>query len=227
MAMSIACICGKQLNVKFEWIGKRIKCPGCGSTMVVPSDGVSTAAAPVTGANVWAPKSRTVTQEQGATPKFHISTGTKIWIGLAILIPGLILFGSLGPKRVVKQWQVMGPIADSACRDVVTRVVQVYLQQNGGYDPTDPRHPPGVRDLDMMWSDMHITMPKKVGFIGHTSEGDLFSGYYYTRTGEVVADVKIGGMPIKATGRINNGNVEAEIDGKPANLDLTNRHSPD
>jgi hypothetical protein len=37
MAISLTCECGKKLAVKDELAGKRVKCPGCGNLLTVPS----------------------------------------------------------------------------------------------------------------------------------------------------------------------------------------------
>jgi hypothetical protein len=37
MAISLTCECGKKLAVKDELAGKRVKCPGCGDLLTVPS----------------------------------------------------------------------------------------------------------------------------------------------------------------------------------------------
>jgi hypothetical protein len=39
MAISVSCDCGKRLNVKDELDGRRIKCPGCQSSLLVSSNG--------------------------------------------------------------------------------------------------------------------------------------------------------------------------------------------
>jgi RsiW-degrading membrane proteinase PrsW (M82 family) len=36
MSISFPCVCGKRLRAKEEWAGKRLKCPACGSPVVVP-----------------------------------------------------------------------------------------------------------------------------------------------------------------------------------------------
>src|SRR5690348_6976094 len=36
MPRIVKCSCGKQMRVKDELIGKRVKCPGCGKGVVVP-----------------------------------------------------------------------------------------------------------------------------------------------------------------------------------------------
>lgn len=36
--MRITCTCGKHLNVKDEWVGKLVKCPGCGNKIRVAED---------------------------------------------------------------------------------------------------------------------------------------------------------------------------------------------
>ena len=37
MAINLSCECGKKLAVKDEMAGKKVKCPGCGSVLSVPS----------------------------------------------------------------------------------------------------------------------------------------------------------------------------------------------
>jgi len=36
MAIKVTCECGKQLTVKDQFAGKRVKCPGCGGPLVIP-----------------------------------------------------------------------------------------------------------------------------------------------------------------------------------------------
>jgi hypothetical protein len=36
MAITVRCRCGKQIKTKDEYAGKRLMCPGCGSTLEVP-----------------------------------------------------------------------------------------------------------------------------------------------------------------------------------------------
>jgi RsiW-degrading membrane proteinase PrsW (M82 family) len=36
MTIAFSCACGKRLRAKDEWAGKRVKCPGCGSPLVIP-----------------------------------------------------------------------------------------------------------------------------------------------------------------------------------------------
>jgi hypothetical protein len=36
MAIRVSCQCGKQLSVKDEYAGKRVKCPGCGGPLLIP-----------------------------------------------------------------------------------------------------------------------------------------------------------------------------------------------
>jgi hypothetical protein len=37
MAITVNCTCGKQLQARDEYAGKRLKCPGCGATIAVPA----------------------------------------------------------------------------------------------------------------------------------------------------------------------------------------------
>ena len=36
MAIQVSCQCGKQLSVRDEFAGKRVKCPGCGGPLLIP-----------------------------------------------------------------------------------------------------------------------------------------------------------------------------------------------
>jgi hypothetical protein len=40
MAITLSCECGKKLAVKEEMAGKKVKCPGCGAVLTVPSGAV-------------------------------------------------------------------------------------------------------------------------------------------------------------------------------------------
>jgi hypothetical protein len=55
MGISISCACGKRLNAKAELAGKRVKCPGCGAVLQVPSSAKATEGKPVPAAPRTAP----------------------------------------------------------------------------------------------------------------------------------------------------------------------------
>src|SRR5712691_9972806 len=48
MTIRITCPCGKQLQARDDYAGKRVKCPTCGKTLAVPGGGDGAAAEALT-----------------------------------------------------------------------------------------------------------------------------------------------------------------------------------
>lgn len=213
MSVTIKCSgCGKQLNVRDEYIGRRLKCPQCGAIIQATAE---TSARTPAGAKM---------------PLLHLSPGVIAFLVLLIVIPGLLAFWKYGPGRVRDQWEKLLPDATDNVKDVVTRGLQAYLSQRGAYDPSKPHHTPEALDLVFMFGPLHLTMPQVVRFAGTTTQG-AFTGGYEIRTGHVEADVEIGGQSfpgagvvrhgnekIRVTGRVQQGNVSVEVNGKPAEI---------
>jgi hypothetical protein len=40
MSISVTCVCSKRLQIRDEWAGKMVRCPGCGKAVRVPAHGV-------------------------------------------------------------------------------------------------------------------------------------------------------------------------------------------
>src|SRR5262249_3170699 len=106
MPQSTKCKCGKQLRMKDELVGKRVKCPGCGAVLLIPKcpveTGVPAAEAPLKTGSARPPKTTadkpssppsaaaarpsepTVSKE--ATPRLapHQTIVPQPWTGLAL-----------------------------------------------------------------------------------------------------------------------------------------------
>jgi hypothetical protein len=219
MPVSIACTgCGSKLTVRDELLGKRIKCPKCGTAFA------ATAAA----AQAPAVKETRVKDNAGTLGhRIHIS-GTVIFVTLLVLLlPGGLLFWKLGPGKVRADFNAQLPTMDDSIKDVVDRALQAYLSQHESFDPMHAHSAPKTFDVTYKLGYMPVTMPQKIPFAGLTSEG-LMVGQYTMATGEIQADVEIGGMAtpnmivrhgktiIKVGGHSKNGDVIATINGAPA-----------
>ena len=222
MAISVQCSCGKRAAVSDALAGKAMRCPACGSTVVVPGPGKA-------GAKGGAPA-----RGKQAGPAIELSGGQKalIWVvGILLVLGGGFYFG---PVRVWQNWNAMEPKASDDVRDLV---IDSLKQHTKDEDP-DPRgRPPRMPSVERgdvsFFTPMALTMPAKVGFLGKSSQG-TFSGNYDTRNGEVDATVSYGGFSVAGmvdvrkptgtfhlVGRVENGKREFEIDGKKSEINGT------
>ena len=228
MPIQVSCSgCGKKLTVRDELVGKRIKCPACGTTFEA-SSGAATAGGM---AFAGAPRPRAAAQEkEGIGAKIHVSKGVIVLVALAIIIPTIIAIYTYGPYKVRTQWEAMEPVAQDTVKDVVTRAIQAHLSKTGEYDPTKAHHTPHAMNVAFVFGPMYMSMPDEVGFAGSSTEG-AFVGSFFPKTGEVQAKVEIGGAGLQGvgaikrgdetlnvTGRVKDGHVFAEIDGKEAKI---------
>src|SRR5215212_8900081 len=117
MPVSVSCTgCGKQLTVKDEYLGKRLKCPQCGATFTA------------TAAQARSPEKKT-----DDTPRFHMSPGIIAVISIAVLMIGMLTFWKLGPGKVRAQWQVLESKAHDDITDVVDFALKAHMSQEGDY----------------------------------------------------------------------------------------------
>jgi DNA-directed RNA polymerase subunit RPC12/RpoP len=214
--MAIAqCACGKRIGVSDALVGKTVKCPECGEKVVVGGGGAKPRSSPA--------------QHEG--PQLHISPGL---IGVALVlvlgVGGTVLL-KMGPIRVANQWGAISHKADGEVNDVVSFALQAYLSQHHMYNPTKSNRRPGVDgDVNFDFPYLVMSMPERVPFTGLTDQGK-FAGYYRPATGELDADISIGGSEVgglmvmrSATdvfhikGRDVNGNPQAESDGTPLTI---------
>ena len=160
--------------------------------------------------------------------RFSVSPGLIIGVGAAVLAIVLISLFLAGPKRVWAQWEAIGDKARYDVIDVVSRGLQAHLSQTGEYNPRKGRNTPQAKDVMFFRPSFVMSMPETVDFKGSSSEGP-FKGKYHPKTGEVEADVDVGGASIeglgavrkgnatlKVTGRVKSGNITAEVNGKNA-----------
>jgi hypothetical protein len=214
MSFSVTCKCGKSLNIKDEYVGKRIKCPTCGATFTATK-----------------PTSTAPSKKDRLAAGIHLSPAAMVFIALLILIPGTLAIWKYGPGRVRDQWEKLEPKAKSDVTDVVDRA----LQGSAGGEDTGAgglaHGQPHALDITFPFSPMGFSMPTELGFAGTTTQGGM-TGKYNTKTGEIEAEVEVGGLSfpgagvqrhgagkIKVTGRVKDGAVSAEVDGKPVHLD--------
>ena len=232
MAMTATCPgCGKQLNVRDELLGKRLKCPGCGNAFTADATTAAPMGAAPAAAARFIPGSPRGKDPRGQrTPKLHVSPGVIIFALVAISLPTIFFVWRVGPGKVRAEWVKLEPIASDDVKDVVTRAIQSHLSQHGGFDPSKSHRAPHAHDVRFVFSPMPWSMPQRVGFAGTSTDG-AFSGNYQPRTGEIEAKVEVGGFALQGagvgkrgdvtlnvTGRNKNGVVTVEIDGKPAEL---------
>jgi hypothetical protein len=227
MPISVTCDgCGKSLKVKDEWAGKRGKCPGCGKTFAIPAAG---AAAAGSSRGVAIPKATGKPKKKGSGG-ISISWGPVIGVLFVVLVVAGIAAYYFGPVKVKAQWEKMGDDADNTVISVVTLAIQSYLSESGSYDPSKAHHTPSASEVMFIFNPMVMSMPDKVPFKGSSTEGP-FEGYYHPKTGDLEADVDIGGTSIaglgavrkgntkiKVTGRMVNGHAVAEVGGKKAEI---------
>jgi hypothetical protein len=220
MPVTVTCTgCGKNLKVKDEFLGKRLKCPGCGNTFLAQVGG---------GGAMNAPSRGPVAKKEAGGPAFHMSPGIIIFLIAFVGIGGTIAFWKLGPGRVKEQWDKLEPQAEAEVSDVINRALEANGSDIVATGAGISKSQPTVLNITFLNSPLSMTMPETVGFGGLCSTG-RFKGRYNIKTGEVEADVGENGyalstgVPVrdatrdmKVTGKSRDGNVECNIDGKPA-----------
>src|SRR5580698_10251101 len=102
MPISVTCTkCGKNLKVKDEYVGKRMKCPQWGTVFT------AAAGAPGGGGPMGAPSIAKKPEVSG--PSFNMSPGIIIFIIAFVLIGGTIAFWNLGPGKTKAEWDKLQP----------------------------------------------------------------------------------------------------------------------
>jgi RsiW-degrading membrane proteinase PrsW (M82 family) len=151
MPISFLCYCGKRLKAKDEWAGKRVKCPGCGTPLVIPEadddDGRAYQVAPPPPRpprqleeeeeRVQAAAREPARLQAAAAERYKDilaekpsrSPGDFAYWGLLIaLIP--LCFSLLGKEDSVEER--LAKSLENAPRDVQGRIVQIMLKEKEG-----------------------------------------------------------------------------------------------
>lgn len=229
MPVTVSCSCGKQLKVKDELIGKRVRCPACGTTFPVTAAGNAPA-----GATVFNPTAAASAKgrREAAVGKISISWGPIIGVGALVLVAIGVGAFLMGPKKVWNQWEEIGDQAKYDVTDIVNRGLQAHLSKHGMYNPRKGNTTsPQVTDVMFFRPTMVMSMPDKVDMNGMTNHGP-FKGSYNPHKREVDCEMAIGGgvgIPgsggkkyegekIRITGRVTAAGMTAEVDGKNAVL---------
>lgn len=214
--------CGKQLKVRDELVGKKLRCPGCGATF----EAGGAAAGGGKSATRYDPKKKPV-KEKGAG--VAISWGPILGIGAVVLVVlGIILF-IVGPVSVKNEWEKIGGKARDDVEEVVSKGLQAHQSAVGDWNPRKPGNTPRALDETIFIRPILVmSMQEKIFFKGATTEGG-FTGYYFPKTGQVEADVGLGGVSlsglgaikegtqkIKVTGAMKGSEAAVMVDGKPA-----------
>jgi hypothetical protein len=97
--------------------------------------------------------------------------------------------------------------------EVVTKGLQAHMSANGDWNPRKPGNTPRAMDETMfVWQMFVMSMPEKVYFKGATTEGG-FSGYYFPKTGDVEAEVGLGGASVAGLGALREGSEKIKVTG--------------
>lgn len=197
--------CKKQLKVRDELVGKKLRCPGCGSTFEAGAGGGGKQPTRYDA-------SKKVAKPDG--PKLSINWGPIVGIGAVVLvIVGIAMF-YFGPVKTKNEWEAIGNKAKDDVEEVVSKGLQAHMSAAGEWNPRKPGNTPRAMDETMfVWQMFVMSMPEKVYFKGATTEGG-FSGYYFPKTGEVEADVGLGGTSVAGLGAVREGSEKIKVTGK-------------
>ena len=213
--------CGKQLKVRDELVGKKLKCPRCGKTFDAMASGPSVAA----------PGNKPAIKKSSG-PAISVSFGLIAGIAAVVLVIGAIVAFIFGPVKAKNEWEALGDKPRDDVESVVTHALQAYMSRHGGWNPRKPQGMPRASgdDVTFIWDMFVMSVPESVPFQGSSTEGG-FKGQYFPKTGEVVADVGMGGLSIAGlgavkegsekihvVGRVKGGKTTTEVDGKPMEI---------
>jgi hypothetical protein len=208
--------------------GRTIRCSKCGGDVFVPAG--STTAAPDA-------KAKKKAAASAATPSLEISPAIIISAIVGVVVLAIVLVLYFGPWTVGKKWEAMSATANTQVTDVVTFAIQAYESEHHLYDASQSHMAPHADgDATFVPPMMAFSMPQRIIFSGRTNQGK-YIGTWNTSTGEIIADIETGGYSVgglvdvkKATGqfhitgRIKDGQPQAESDGEPLKIVMAPPH---
>ena len=243
MPIVAQCGCGKTMTVDAAMAGRTAFCPRCSSPVQVPSGRTAPSSRSSAPAKAGTPAGRAKApaaagrRAAAAVPAVTVSPALVIGAGVAVAVLAVALAIYFGPWRVGTEWAAMSPKANTDVTDVVMFALQAHQSQSlaglgggGGGGISMSKAPAIEGGANFIPPAMAFTLPRRMVFTGATSQGG-YKGTYDTTTGEVVADVEVGGYTvgglvamrratdqIHVTGRETDGRVTAEEDGSPMTI---------
>jgi hypothetical protein len=236
--------CGKKLNAKEEWVGKKLKCPACGNAFVVGGGAVAAApkskpnlANPAAEAAARAKKKPQAARQQGGISINYMQV-TLLGIVALLILAGILFW--VGPKQ---NWAKWGEMEENARTDVVDVIVYA-LEKKAGADETPVTEIDGIKvqgrgrptiqaEIGFRFTGyMQWSFPEWVKFTGNSTAGPV-DGRYNTQTHEIEATIKtamtlnpitgdLTGDPtqkMQITGKADDSGggrkLTASVDGKP------------
>ncbi|MFT3787590.1 MAG: hypothetical protein QM770_15725 [Tepidisphaeraceae bacterium] len=234
--------CGKKLNAKDEWVGKKLKCPACGNTFTVTAGGAgargpstptgrtTATASPVNDAVARA-KKRPVA-ERGAGTAVSLNWGfiSMIVVGVIVVILGFLAWW--GPIRNNSRWNAQFSQLDTDTRDVIDYCIRKMREKDeppeikddegnstGGASRTigglmTKRPAVQIHELSYVFKGvMQMSYPEWVPFKGQTSDGPI-EGEVNTSNGEVRFTITLGGMTLPSGVQISAGEDRHKLTGR-------------
>jgi hypothetical protein len=136
MAINLTCQCGKKLAVKEEMAGKKVKCPGCGSVLTVPSGHDDAAEEPAEIGGDAEPSRRSAADAK--------KSGKTIWIvaGVGVLLLSCCCLGVVGVGAVAFLGMASGP--EKAIIGKWTMDVEKAKNSTDKRDPRSTSTSPGI-----------------------------------------------------------------------------------
>ena len=204
--------CGKSLKVRDEWAGRMLKCPTCKTAFKAEAGSGRAPARPAAAAAASATagaKRSTVPVAAARKPTgggIAINTNVILMLAGAGLVLALIAATLFGPLRVKRHWEAHQDEAENAVNDVIELAMKAKASADKLYDPNKARNVPSVGDVRMLPEIFTLSIPRTVRFDGFGTLGK-FEGTYEFDTGEIVCDMKLGGLMLQSGVFVNEDGV--------------------
>ncbi len=222
MPLLVTCdACGKQLKVRDELAGKRLKCPQCQNVF----------AASALGGSKQMPLKVRPQPEAQKQVAFEIPWSLMLKLSPVVIIVAVVLMVYYGPVRVWDQFEVSAKGIENETTDVLVRGLMSNMQESGLYDPVRSHYRPEVH-VQLFRPVLAMSMPEYINFRGAIGTG-IFAGKFNTKTREVSVTVEFPGRnkwgridaslpaerpPVQLAGRTREGIVTVDVNGRPAML---------
>jgi hypothetical protein len=218
MSIIAKCECGHRMSVADVMAGKSVRCSKCTGLIEVPE---------ATGPKGPSPMAR----RNAEVPSVSVSPALVMTGIVTAVVMAIVLTFYFGPWTVGKKWEAMSVKANEQVTDVVQFALQAYESEHALYDTTQSHNLPQLQgDASFVPPMMAFSLPRKIIFLGKTNRGN-YTGTFDTTNGEVEAEIETGGFTVaglldvkkatgkfRITGRMKDGEAEAECDGEPLKI---------